>query len=131
MAHTDYTAWIVLVIGIYAASASIGELRTPGMWLRMVDDLERSPAARFLTGIVCLAIGTPLYLAGSWASGDWMAFAVRLIGAWAVIEGALFLAVGEPFMAFSRRLMGTATRLWAWLSLLLGLAAIAAALTRF
>lgn len=126
----DYPAWIILVFGVYALAAGIGEIRAPGVWEKMVVDLERVTALRFLTGIICIGIGTPLYLIAPWGSTDWMVIAVKLIGGWMVIEGALFLAVGDWFVAFARRLMGAASRLWALLSVLIGLAAIVAAAVR-
>ncbi|MEO1221850.1 MAG: hypothetical protein AAFY42_10940, partial [Pseudomonadota bacterium] len=75
------------------------------------------------------AIGGALYLVGSWASDDWALILVKLLGAWMVIEGALFLAIGDVFLRFASAMMGAATRVWVLISLLLGLvmAAFAAA----
>ena len=56
-----------------------------------------------------------------------MLVAVKVIGGWMVVEGALFLAIGDMFMNFARKLMGGASRLWASIAILAGLAAIAAA----
>lgn len=122
----DYPAWIILVFGIYSLSAGIGEFRKAGFWASMIDDLEKIPALRFLTGVICIGIGTPLYLIAPW-SGDWMLVAVKVIGGWMVVEGALFLAIGDMFMNFARKLMGGASRLWASIAILAGLAVIAAA----
>ena len=81
----DYPAWIMLAFGIYALGAGLGELFKPGFWLSMVADLEAHPALRFITGIICVAIGTALYLVGPWGSGDWMLSAIKIIGACMVI----------------------------------------------
>ncbi len=123
----DYPAWIVLAFGIYALAAGIGELRSPGFWERMAGNLHQLPALRFLTGLVCIAIGTALYLIEPWGRADWMLHAVKIVGAWMVVEGALFLAVGDWFIAFAKRLMGAAPRLWAILSILIGIGLIVAA----
>lgn len=125
----DYPAWIVLFTGVYAISASVGELRQPGFWVSMVDDLANTSAVRFIVGIMLIAIGGALYLVGSWASDDWALILVKLLGAWMVIEGALFLAIGDVFLRFASAMMGAATRVWVLISLLLGLvmAAFAAA----
>lgn len=127
----DYAAWIILLTGIYSIAASIGELRTPGMWVRMVDDIASSTAVRFLTGIVLIAMGGAVYLAGAWDMSDWVPLIVKVLGAWLVIEGALFIAFGDAFIAFARRMMAAATKLWAILSLLLGIAFVTLAVMRF
>tara|TARA_R110000751_G_scaffold2018_5_gene8151 strand:- start:80588 stop:80986 length:399 start_codon:yes stop_codon:yes gene_type:complete len=126
----DIPAWIALFIGLYSASAAIGELRHPGGWVGMVAHFERDLGLRFLTGIVCLGLGAAIYLVSPWRPGDWLAVLVTVIGGGMVVEGALILAFGDNFLAFARRLMGAANRLWAVLSLLLGAALIVAALLR-
>jgi len=126
----DIPAWIALFIGLYSASAAIGELRHPGGWVGMVAHFERDLGLRFLTGIVCLGLGAAIYLVSPWQPGDWLAVLVTVIGGGMVVEGALILAFGDNFLAFARRLMGAANRLWAGLSLLLGAALIVVALLR-
>jgi hypothetical protein len=126
----DIPAWIALFIGLYSASAAIGELRHPGGWVGMVAHFERDLGLRFLTGIVCLGLGAAIYLVSPWRPGDWLAVLVIVIGGGMVVEGALILAFGDNFLAFARRLMGAANRLWAGLSLLLGAALIVVALLR-
>jgi hypothetical protein len=126
----DIPAWIALIIGLYSASAAIGELRHPGGWVGMVAHFERDLGLRFLTGIVCLGLGAAIYLVSPWRPGDWLAVLVTVIGGGMVVEGALILAFGDNFLAFARRLMGAANRLWAGLSLLLGAALIVVALLR-
>lgn len=126
----DIPAWIALFIGLYSASAAIGELRHPGGWVGMVAHFERDLGLRFLTGIVCLGLGAAIYLVSPWRPGDWLAVLVTIIGGGMVVEGALILAFGDNFLAFARRLMGAANRLWAGLSLLLGAALIVVALLR-
>ncbi|MEG9267173.1 MULTISPECIES: hypothetical protein [Qipengyuania] len=126
----DIPAWIALFIGLYSASAAIGELRHPGGWVGMVAHFERDLGLRFLTGIVCLGLGAAIYLVSPWRPGDWLAVLVTVIGGGMVVEGALILAFGDNFLAFARRLMGAANRLWAGLSLLLGAALIVVALLR-
>lgn len=126
----DIPAWIALFIGLYSASAAIGELRHPGGWVGMVAHFERDLGLRFLTGIVCLGLGAAIYLVSPWRPGDWLAVLVTVIGGGMVVEGGLILAFGDNFLAFARRLMGAANRLWAGLSLLLGAALIVVALLR-
>lgn len=123
----DYPAWILLLFGIYAISAALGELFKPGFWTSMVDNVIEQPGLRFLIGIVLIALGGALYLVAPWDFSDWMLVAVKFVGAWMVVEGALFLAIGDKFLGFANRMMGAAPRLWAWLSLLIGIALVVVA----
>lgn len=126
----DIPAWIALFLGLYAASAAIGELRVPGGWAGMIAHFESDTGLRFLTGIVCLGLGAAIYLVSPWRSDDWLAIVVTVIGGGMVVEGALILAFGDSFLGFARRLMGAANKFWAWASLLIGAFFIASALFR-
>lgn len=117
----DTTGFLLLAFALYAIGAGLGEFRSPGMWLKLVGELEQGAALRLITGIMCLAIGTPLYLYGSWASGDWAVWLIKFLGGWMIVEGFIFLAFGEWLLALSRRMMGAATRAYALFSILLGL----------
>ncbi len=132
MAETaSIPAWILLFMGLYALAAGIGEFRQPGIWKRMVGDFDTSPALRFLTGFFCLVLGAAIYLVNPWDPSDWMAVLVTVLGGWIAIEGLLFLAVGDRFVAFSSALMTAGGRAWAILSILLGILGIVFALLRF
>ncbi|MBO6767479.1 MAG: hypothetical protein JJ901_04125 [Erythrobacter sp.] len=126
----DIPAWIALFFGLYALSAAIGELRMPGGWAALLAHFERDIGLRFLSGIFCIALGAAIYLVSPWRPDDWLAVLVTVLGGWIAIEGALILAFGDSFLAIARRLMGAANKLWAWLSLLIGVVLIAAALIR-
>lgn len=130
----ELPAWIALFLGLYSLAAAVGELRAPGSWMAMVEDLEASPGTRFLTGIVCIVLGATLYLVGGWdaaiARGDWLAAGIAAIGGIAAAEGLFILAAGDRFMAFSRRMMGSRSTLWAGLSAGLGGVLIFVALSR-
>lgn len=130
----ELPAWIALFLGLYSLAAAVGELRAPGSWMAMVEDLEQSHAARFLTGIICLAVGAALYLAVPWqsaaASGDWLAVAVSVLGGLIVAEGLIFLAAGDRILALSRRMMGSHTSLWAGFAAVFGAGVLFVALSR-
>lgn len=89
MAETqDIPAWILLFFGLYALAASLAEFRQPGFWKGMIDDFEKIPALRFLTGIVCIALGAAIYLTNPWIPGDWLSVVVTVIGGWVVVEAS-------------------------------------------
>ena len=126
----DISAWIAFFVGLYALAAGAGELRSPNTWWTMLKDFERSPALRFLTGLVTLAIGATIYLVNPWRPGDWLAIAVSVVGGVAVAEGLLILAAGERFLHLARALIGRAGRVWAGVAALFGVAAIVLAMAR-
>jgi len=126
----DIPAWIALFLGLYALAAGAGELRAPGGWNALLLDFERSPGLRFLVGFTCMIAGGAIYLAVPWIAGDWLAIAVNVLGGLALAEGLLILAAGDRYLAFARRLLGNAAPVWAGVSVLFGLAAMVATLTR-
>lgn len=126
----DISAWILFFVGTYALAAAAGELRAPNTWWAMLKDFERSPALRFVTGFVVLAIGAAIYLANPWRPGDWLSIAASVIGGVAIAEGLLMLAAGDRFLHVGRALIGRAGRAWAGFAALLGIALILLALSR-
>jgi hypothetical protein len=129
-AAIDIPAWIALFMGLYSLAAAIGEWRQPGFWAAMLSDFERTPALRFLTGFFVLFMGGAIYMASPWRPGDWLSVLVTVLGGAMALEGALILAMGDRFLGFARRLIGRASRGWAGLSALIGVALIVAALSR-
>jgi hypothetical protein len=126
----DIPAWIAFFVGLYALASGVGEVRNPGGWAAMIADFERSPAARFATGLACLASGAAIYLASPWREDDWLAIVVNILGGVAVAEGLLILAAGDRFAALVRRLFANSMGFWAAFSVLFGLAAVIAGVTR-
>jgi hypothetical protein len=129
-ATIDLPAWIALFMGLYSLAAAIGEWRQPGFWAAMLADFERTPALRFLTGFVVLFMGGAIYMASPWRPGDWLSVLVTVLGGAMALEGALILAMGDRFLGFARLLIGRASRAWAAVAALMGIALIAAALIR-
>lgn len=105
-------------------------MRSPGGWAVMLKDFERSPALRFLTGLVTLALGATIYLVNPWRPEDWLAIVVSVIGGIAIAEGLLILAAGERFLSMGRALLGRGGRVWAGFSALFGFAMLLVALSR-
>jgi hypothetical protein len=132
MAETsDIAAWIILFTGLYSLAASIGELRTPGLWASMLEDFERQPGLRFMSGFFVLALGATIYMVNPWQPGDWLSVVVSVLGGLMALEGALILAMGDRFLGFARWLIGKASRAWAIFSALLGIALIIIAYLHF
>jgi hypothetical protein len=127
----DIPAWIALFMGLYALGAAIGELRSPGFWVSMLEDYGAASGLRFLTGIFLIALGAAIYLTSPWNPGDWLAVLVTVMGGGMALEGFIVLAFGEPFFRFARAMLGTISgRGWALFSAIMGLALIGVAIAR-
>ncbi|VAV88249.1 hypothetical protein MNBD_ALPHA04-1369, partial [hydrothermal vent metagenome] len=65
----------------------------------------------------------------------WLSILITVMGAWIFIEGFLIFAFGDWFLKFAGKMMGSgrddgAQRIWAGLSVVIGIAAIFVALVR-
>lgn len=116
----DIPAWIALFIGLYSLAAGVGELRSPGSWARMVDDIEGNQALIFLTGLFCLSLGAAIYLVSPWRPGDWLSIIVTVTGGLMIAEGLVFLAAGDRFLSIWKGMIGKHMNLWAGMAALLG-----------
>lgn len=116
------TGWITLFFGLYAIAAGIGEWRRPGFWERMLWEMQRSHALQFMVGFFCLVLGAATYLVNPWQPADWLAILVSVLGGWVAVEGLALLAFGDRFLGFAGGLMRGNNRIWAALSVLIGLA---------
>lgn len=134
MAMPDLTivpAWTSLFLGLFALFAGIGELRKPGHWEKMLQEIAASPALQLVTALIELFMGAVIYLANPWASPDWLSGVMSVLGGLMVLEALVVLAFSDLYVAFWLRRFGPLSRLWAWLSIVIGAALIVAALPRF
>ncbi len=114
-------------IGLYMIVVGIGGLVSPSRWRDMMDDLDRSPGLVMALGFPVFVVGAALVLIHSiWT--DPLAVIVSLIGYVALFEGALLLATPAPLLRIGR-LAVRFTRLWAGISILLGILLFLAGLT--
>lgn len=131
----NITGWITFFIGLYALAAGAGEFRRPGFWAQTVREIKASSALQFLTGFFVLVLGAVIYLVNPYNPADWLSILITVMGAWIFIEGFLIFAFGDWFLKFAGKMMGSgrddgAQRIWAGLSVVIGIAAIFVALVR-
>lgn len=127
---SDMSAWIALFLGLAIMAVSVAELRAPGGWMKLVEELEASFALRFVTGFFTVMFGAIVYLANPWDGGDWLSVLVTVIGGIGVAKGLMILAAPDRIMGFGRRILGTRSTLIAGIDALLGAALLFAALSR-
>jgi uncharacterized protein YjeT (DUF2065 family) len=114
-------------IGLYMIVVGMGGLVAPRRWQAMMDDLKRSPGLVMALGFPVFAVGAALVLIHSiWR--DPLSIIVSAIGYAALIEGALLLAVPEPLLKIGCWSVNF-TRVWAVISIILGVLLFLAGLT--
>ncbi|MET0370527.1 MAG: DUF2065 family protein [Sphingobium sp.] len=114
-------------IGLYLIVVGIGGLVAPQRWRGTIDDLERSPGLVMALGFAVFAVGTAMALVHH-SLHDTLAIIVTIVGHAALVEGALLLAVPGPLLRIGRAALGH-IRLWAIVSLILGILLFLAGLT--
>lgn len=127
---SDMSAWIALFLGLAILAACAAELRSPGGWMKLVEELEASFALRFVTGFFTVMFGAIVYLANPWDRADWLSVLVTVIGGLGVAKGLLILAAPDRFMGLGRKVLGANATVIAGIDALLGAALLFAALSR-
>lgn len=126
----NITGWITFFIGLYSLAAGIGEFRQPGFWAGMVREVRASSAIQFLVGMVTITIGAAVYLVNPYNPTDILSILVTVMGAFIFLEGVAILAFGDWFLGIAGKMMNTGNKIWAIMSILIGIAAIFVAIVR-
>lgn len=113
------TLMLAQAMGLYLILVGLSGLAGPRRWEGLMDELSTSPALQMLMGVAVFAIGVALAIAHSRLT-DPLAIIVTLIGWAALLEGALLIAVPGPLLHIGRWSLRF-TRVWAIISLILGL----------
>lgn len=117
-------AWTALFLGLFALFAGVGELRKPGHWQKLIEEIVASPALQLATGLLELFLGAVIYIANPWASPDWLSSLLSVIGGLMCIEALAVIAFSDVYMAFWVRRFGPLSKLWCGCSIAIGLALI-------
>lgn len=126
----DMSAWIALFLGLAVMAVCVAELRAPGGWMKLLEELEASFALRFVTGYFTVVFGAIVYLANPWDRGDWLSVLVTVIGGLGVAKGLLILAAPDRIMGLGRKVLSSNSTVIAGIDALLGAALLFAALSR-
>ena len=113
------TLQLAQALGLYMIVAGLSGLVAPQRWKGTIDDLACSAGMQMAMGVAVFAIGVALVISHSILT-DPLAIIVTLFGWAALLEGALLIAAPAPLIRIGRLALGQ-TRLWAILSLILGL----------
>ncbi|MGE4431088.1 MAG: hypothetical protein AB7E05_10165 [Sphingobium sp.] len=130
----EVPSWSALFLGLFLFVCALGEVRRPGLWRAMVEELGASPGLQIMTGLCEMALGVAVYLcnraAFEPASPDWLTVLMMALGGVMVIEAAAITAFTDLLFPFWRRVLERGAKGWAIFSLLAGAALMAAGLAR-
>ena len=118
----DFTGWSGLLLGLAAVAAGIGALRKPGIWRRMIEEVEQSPTAQFVCGMLELLVGAIVYLANPWLPGDTLACVLKGLGGLMMAEALEVPASCEIYTQFWLKNLGAMHRGWASFTVAMGIA---------
>jgi uncharacterized protein YjeT (DUF2065 family) len=124
---TVLTLDLAIAIGLYWIAAGIGLLTAPERMRAMVDDLDRVPGLAIGLGAGLFAIGVAMLIAHH-VLYDPLSVIVTVLAAILAAEGLMLIACPQPLLRLARPFLDQA-RLWAIVSLVLGVLMLLAGLT--
>ncbi|MDB5707072.1 MAG: hypothetical protein JWN66_4188 [Sphingomonas bacterium] len=125
--HSPTTALLATLIGAYLIATGLGGLVNQDRWRRALEEFAASPALLLIAGAVGFIAGAAIIgVHNRWS--DPLAVAVSLVG-WSAMAKGLGLIVLQDRGLHLTRPLATATRIWAIVVLVLGLAFLIAGLT--
>jgi uncharacterized protein YjeT (DUF2065 family) len=129
MVHTltVLTLDLATAIGLYWIAAGIGLLIDPARMRAMVDDLVRVPGLTYGIGLGVFAIGTAILIPHH-VLYDPLSMIVTILAAVLALEGLVLIAAPQALVRIAQPFLAHA-RLWAILSLILGVLMLLAGLT--
>ena len=123
-------ALLALVLGLFYMAAAIGELRRPGQWRKMIEEIATSQLGQLLGGAAALAIGALLIALVPMRAEDWLNLWLFGLGCIALLEGVTVLIMPDKMTLISRLIMRHGSRPVALITLLLGVAFCLAGIMR-
>ena len=125
------TTWSATLLGMFTLSAAVGALRKPGVWQKLVDEIDKSPAMQLISGGLEFLVGALLYLANPWIPGDVLTCVMKALGGLMVLEALAVTGFSDIYFHFWLRNLSFMHRGWALATFLIGLALTVAGLVRF
>lgn len=127
---TNPIAWFAIMLGLYSLGAAIGELRLPGSWAKMMQELSQSKGLQFIIGFVLISLGFAVLASMPYDPADWLSILVVIFGLGALLEGVMWLAMPDIFARFGVALMRGGGRIWAIIAAIFGIVIIIAGAMR-
>jgi len=127
----DPTAWSALLLGLAALAAGVGALRQPGVWQRMILEIEGSPTLQFVCGMLELVFGALIYLGNPWVPADVATCILKSLGGLMIVEGLTIIAACDLYTQLWLRSLGNFHRGWATVTTAIGLALTVLGMARF
>lgn len=130
-ATMDMTAWSSTLLGLFTLFAGVGALRNPAMWRTAIQEVNNSSALQLTTGLLELVVGAAIYLSNAWIPSDVLACVLKAIGGLMMLEALAVVGFCDVYTNFWPRSLIHMHRVWAMLTVLVGLAFSILGMLRF
>lgn len=127
----DPTAWSATLLGAFAIAVAIGALRQPGIWGKMVNEIEASPALQLLCGFAELFVGAAIYLLNPWDSADLLAMIMKGLGGLMMAEALTVMAISDLYFQTWLKNLAAMRRGWPIVTLIAGTVLTCVGMWRF
>lgn len=116
------TGWSALLMGLFTLSAATGALRKPGIWQKLVQEVEESPALQMVSGLLELFAGATIYLLNPWVPSDIAACIMKTLGGLMMIEALAVVGFSDIYFHFWLKTLAHMHKGWASVTFVIGLA---------
>lgn len=116
------TGWTALLAGLFTISAAVGALRKPGIWQKLVQEVEESPALQMVSGLLELFAGATIYLLNAWAPADIPACLMKTMGGLMMLEALAVVGFSDIYFHFWLKNLAHMHKGWASVTLVIGVA---------
>ncbi|WP_338465949.1 hypothetical protein RXV95_10240 [Novosphingobium sp. ZN18A2] len=115
------TGWSALLMGLFTVSAATGALRKPGIWQKLVQEVEESPALQMVSGLLELFAGATIYLLNPWVPTDLVACIMKTLGGLMMIEALAVVGFSDIYFHFWLKNLSHMHKGWASVTFVVGL----------
>lgn len=126
----DPVAWSATLLGLFGISVAIGALRRPGVWAKMVEEIENSPALQLLSGFAELFVGAAIYLLNPWDPNDLLSTFMKILGGLMMAEALVVMAISDIYFQTWLKNLAAMRRGWPVVTLVIGAALAGAGMMR-
>lgn len=127
----DTTAWTATLLGLFGVAAAVGALRKPGIWQKLIHEMDGSPALQFVAAFMEMFVGAIIYLlAHASGTSDVLTTIMLTIGGLMMLEALVVMALSDVYFHMWLKNLAAVHRGWAIVTLLAAGALAAAGMLR-
>lgn len=127
----DTSAWTATLLGLFGVAAAVGALRKPGIWHKLISEMEASPALQLVGAFMEMFVGAIIYLlAQSSGTSDVLTTVMLTIGGLMMLEALVVMALSDVYFHMWLKNLAAVHRGWSVVTLVASGALAAAGMLR-